>query len=125
MNKALFAALPLFILTACASLYSSAVTTTEIIDSAMTQWADMSVAGRTTPQIDEKVVQAHFKYQQACALARDALRIYQNGGDQAAYQKAFEAAKSAMNGLLNIIVPLLTPTKAVELQSKAGRVTKP
>lgn len=112
-------------LTACATLYSAAITTTQVVDSAMAQWADLAVAGKTTPQIDEKVVQAHFKYQQACAIARDALAAYKAGGDQVAYQKAFEATRVAMIAVLDIILPLLQPAQKVELQSKVGRATKP
>jgi len=126
MNRAIFpAALAAVFLAACVTLYDTAVTTTEVVKSAMTDWSDLSVSGRTTKEIDAKVIAAHGRYQQACAVARDALVAYQKGGDQATYQKAFEATRAAMNALVDIIIPLLTPTKAVELQSKIGRATKP
>jgi len=90
----------------------------------MTDWSNLSVSGKTTKEIDAKVIAAHGKYQQACGIARDALVVYQNGGDQAAYQKAFEAARVAMNAVLDVILPLLLPVQQVELQAKMGRATK-
>jgi len=126
MNRAVYTSLLAAVfLVACATLYDAAITTTQVVDMAMKDWSELSVTGKTTKDIDAKVVAAHGKYQQACAVARDALVAYQKGGDQEAYQKAFEATRAAMNSLLNIIIPLLTPAKAVELQSKVGRATKP
>lgn len=126
MNRRLLYILPLFLLTACASftLYDATVTTTAVVKSAMTDWSDQSAAGQTTPEIDAKVIKAHRVYQQSAVVARDALVVYKNGGDQAAYQKAFEAARVAMNALLDIVLPLLQPAQQVELQSKIGRATK-
>lgn len=109
---------------ACATLYTSTVTTTEIVDSAMKSWAALSVDGNSTPEIDAKVIAAHRRYQQAAVVARDALIAYKAGGDQTAYQKAFEAARVAMNALLDIILPLLQPAQQAELQAKTGRATK-
>ncbi len=124
-TKNLFPILALALLTACSTLYDSAVTTTHVVDMAMRDWSSLSVAGKTTPQIDAGVIAAHRRYQQACAVARDALITYKAGGDQAAYQNAFEAARVAMNAVLDIILPLLTPEKAVALQSQIGKAVLP
>ena len=110
-------------MTACATFYDSAVTTTAIVDSAMKDWAALSVDGNTTPDIDAKVIAAHRRYQQAAVIARDALIAYKAGGDQAAYQKTFEAARVAMNALLDIIIPILQPAQVASLQAKTGRAT--
>lgn len=126
MNKRFLPIIPLLLLTACANftLYDAAVTTTSIVDSAMKDWAALSIDGNTTPEIDAKIIAGHRAYQQSAVIARDALVAYKNGGDAATYQKAFEAARVAMSAVLDLVMPLLQPARQAELQAKTGRATK-
>lgn len=85
----------------------------------------MSVAKKTTPELDAVVMKAHDKYRAACGTAQAALIVYKEGGDQAAYISALQAAKVAATGLLDIIIPLLTVDKADALQKQLAKASKP
>lgn len=102
----------------CSSLYTGVVTVTETVDVAMKAWAELSVAGKTTIDVDAKVRLAHAKYQAACAIARDALVAYKAGGDAQQYAAAVAAAKSAAAGVIDLIMPLLLPDKAASIKTQ-------
>jgi hypothetical protein len=112
-------------LVGCSTLYTGVVSITSVVDSAMTTWADMSVAGKTTLEIDTKVVKAHDQYRVACGIAKKSLIVYKAGGDQANYLTALEAAKVAADGLLDIIYPLLSPDKADALKGQLAKANTP
>lgn len=105
----------------CTTLYRGVVTMSDVVDKAMTAWADLSVKGATTPAVDARVKAAHAQYQKSAAVARDALIAYKQGGDKATYEQALAAAQVAMNGVVNIILPLLTPDKADTLRAQASK----
>lgn len=112
-------------LVGCSTLYTGVISITSVVDSAMTTWADLSVAGKTSPEIDSKVIKAHDQYRIACGVAKRALIVYKAGGDQANYLTALEAAKVAADGLLDIIYPLLTVDKADALKSQLSKANSP
>lgn len=112
-------------LVGCSTLYTGVISITSVVDSAMTTWADMSVAGKTTFDIDSKVIKAHDQYRAAAGVAKRALITYKAGGDQANYLTALEAAKVAADGLLDIIYPLLTVDKADALKSQLSKANSP
>lgn len=85
----------------------------------------MSVAGKTTLDLDTKVIKAHDQYRLACGVAKRALTAYKAGGDQAAYLSALQAAKIAADGLFNIIYPLLTVEKADALKGQLVKANAP
>ena len=123
MNKPLnyLSTLLLVVAVGCSSLYTGVVTLTSVVDSAMKNWASLSVAGKSTPQIDTAVMTAHGKYRQAASVAQTALIAYKNGGNQQDYLNALVAVRSAAGGLVDLIVPLLTPSQASTLQSNLSK----
>lgn len=108
-------------LTACATFNSSVITVTEVVDAAMKEWAALSVAGKTTPVIDSKVVVAHDRYRQACSVMQVALVEYKQSGNNAGYVAAVAAARAAADSLIDLIVPLVTTQEANSLKTKMGK----
>lgn len=112
-------------LVGCNTLYTGVVSITSVVDSAMKEWASMSVAGKTTPALDANVIKIHDQYRLSAGVAKRALITYKAGGDQASYISALEAAKVAADGLLNIIYPLLTVDKADALKGQLLKANSP
>lgn len=102
---------------ACQTLFTSTVTITSVVDSAMKQWAALSTKGTTGPTIDAKVVDAHNKYRASCAVAQAALVAYKASGDQTQYIAALNAVKVAAAGIIDLIVPFVATDKGVTLKS--------
>lgn len=121
MKKFLFSVSIICILVGCSTLYSGVVTITSVVDSAMKQWASLSVSGKTTKAIDDKVTSAHDKYRQAAAATQAALIAYKANGDQSAYVAALAAARAAAGDLVNLIAPLLLPNSATTLQNNLSK----
>lgn len=109
------------LLVGCATVYSSVVTLTGVVDTAMKAWAELSVKGATSTAIDARVVAAHNQYRQYAASAEAALQAYKENGDPGSYTAALAAAKSAANSLIDIIVPLLLPQKAASLKADLAK----
>lgn len=107
----------MLLVTACSSLFKTTVTLTSVVDSAMKDWAQLSVAGKTTPQIDAAVSKAHDQYRQACVVARDALVTYKNTGQNTEYIAALSGAQTAALGIIEMISPLISPKKADALKN--------
>lgn len=109
------------ILTACSTFNASVITITSVVDSAMKEWASLSVAGKTSAAIDAKVVVAHERYRQSCAVVQAALVEYKQSGNNAGYIAALSAARAAADGLIDLITPLLIDTKATALKTKLSK----
>jgi len=102
----------------CATTYKGAVTITATVDAGMKGWAELSVSGKTTPALDAQVKQAHAKYRMACTAAANALVAYKAGGDQAHYVLLLEAARASAGDIFDLILPLFTGDKQLELETK-------
>ena len=125
MKKILFITLLVSsFLMGCANLFQGTITMTSVVDSAMKDWADLSVRGMTTPAFDAKVMAAHAKYQEACATAQKILVVYKESGDQADYLTAMQALREAADPLINLIVGIVAPTEGVKLQTNLAKATK-
>ena len=109
---------------ACQTLYTSTVTITQVVDTAMKDWASMSVAGKTTAELDRRVIAAHDKYRAACGVAQAALIAYNKTGDQAEYVKALVAVRAAVDGIFDIVLPLLKQSDAWVLQDRLAKASK-
>jgi len=107
----------------CTTLYTTTVTITQVVDSGMKSWAQMSAAGKSTAAIDAAVIKAHNQYRGACAVAQTALINYKASGNNADYVAAIVAVRSSVDGLFNLITPLLTPAKATTLKSQLAKAT--
>lgn len=112
-----------FLCMACQTLFTSTVTITSVVDSAMKQWAALSVKGTTGPVIDAKVVDAHNKYRAACGVAQAALVAYKASGDQTQYVAALSAVKAAAGGIIDLIVPFITTDRGVTLKSNLTKAS--
>lgn len=110
-------------LTACASLYTATCTITSVVDAGMRDWAQMSVAGKTSPAIDAAVIRAHDTYREACLVARDALVAYKASGEETQYVAALTAVRAAATGIFQIITPLMSQTQAANLNSQLSKAT--
>jgi hypothetical protein len=115
------AAIMVTILVGCATWYTGTVTITAVVDSAMRNWAQMSVAGKTSAAIDVKVIAAHNQYRAACAVAQTALISYKANGDQAQYIAAITAVRSSVDALFALITPLLSPAQSTSLQTQLAK----
>jgi hypothetical protein len=115
----------LVFLAGCTTFYRASITLTGVVDVMMKNWADMSVSGQTSPQIDAAVMQAHEKYREAALVAKRSLEAYKAGGSVDQYVAAFEAAKTAADGIFAIIRPLLASHEAGKLQSQLQKATLP
>lgn len=113
------------LLAGCQTTYKGAVTLTQVVDSAMKGWAELSVAGKTTPSLDAAVFKAHAKYQQSCAVARKALEAYKAGGDQAQYVLMLEAARASAGDLFAMILPLFAKSEQLKLETQLRTVGAP
>jgi hypothetical protein len=110
--------------TACTSLYSGIITVTGIVDAAMKEWAQLSAAGKTSKDLDARVISAHEKYRAAAAAAQDSLKAYQQTGDQAAYLRALAVLKTLALDVLDIISPQIDPAKSQTLHQNLAASTK-
>jgi hypothetical protein len=113
----------LVLLMGCSTLYTTTVTITQVVDSGMKSWAQMSAAGKSTAAIDAAVIKAHDQYRGACAVAQTALINYKASGNNADYVSAIIAVRASVDGLFNLITPLLTPAKASTLKSQLAKAT--
>lgn len=115
----LLIALLTMLLVGCGTFYKVAVTVSEAEDAVMKEWATLHNDGKTSEALDQKVLEAHNKFNEAKLVAANALRAYKAGGDKAQYITALEAARSAIDPLLNLLSPLLTSAKNESLKMKA------
>lgn len=124
-TRNLWALLALVCLIGCQTLYTATISITSVVDSAMKTWASMSVAGKTTPTLDARVIAAHDTYRASCGVAQRALITYKAGGDQQAYIVALQATKIAADGLFEILYPLFTAPRAQELKTQLAKANVP
>jgi len=121
LNKSLLALSIIVLLAGCTTLYTGIVTVNDVVKSAMKEWAHISNLHQTTPEIDAKVVEAHNKYRQACAVAEDALIAYKKTGDQAEYLRAAQTVKAMASTVIDLIVPLISPSKGSTLENNLAK----
>ena len=90
----------------CEGLPKTVITIAKVEESAMTTWADAKVYGRTTPEIDAKVLAAHSIYMQAAADAEVVYRIYVNSGDKPSALAVLKTLRESVDPLLDILFPI-------------------
>lgn len=110
------------ILVGCATFETNAYRTIGVtahtVDSLMVTWADESVAGRTTAQLDASVVAAHATYQKSMAAAKVAVDAYRAGrGSQDAVVAVMGELSRNKEVLRKLILSLvLTPSQTTSIQ---------
>lgn len=112
-------------LSACATTSRAIVTVTSVVDVAMQDWAKASVAGQTTPDIDAKVIAAHDHYRAVCGRLAQILEAAQANGDQPAAAATLQTLRAAVDPLLELIGPLVSPAEAQRLNTQLNTATAP
>jgi hypothetical protein len=108
----------------CGTLYTGTVTFTQIADDTQKQLAQLWVQGKITPEMDVQIGRANERYRASAAVAATALVAYKNGGSQMAYVNALIAVRASLDGLVNLIAPLIESNQAVALKKKIATATK-
>lgn len=109
----------------CSTLNKAVVTVTSVVDVAMTDWAKASVAGKTTPELDAKVKAAHAEYRRVCGQL---VPIYESAiaaGDTPKAADVLKSLRSAVDPLMDLILPLVTTTEAQTLTKNLNQASKP
>lgn len=119
--KHAFAFVVVLFLVGCATLFDTTVTLTDVAKSAREAWADMSVRGQTTPEFDVKVKAAINKWRDAAGIAAAALQTYKAGGSEQGYINALQAARTAVNAILDLVLPIVPPAKAATLSKMSAK----
>jgi len=125
MRQSLLLIAAVGLLVGCGTLFTSVVTLRDVVNAAMSSYADEQVAGHTTAKMDAQVKAAYEKTQRAAGVAKDALTAYKAGGDQQSYLNALAAARVAIGELVDLIVPLVTPQKATHLKTLQTKAQAP
>lgn len=117
--------IPLLLLLAfvvgCGSLYTGVVTITKVVDTTMKAYADLVHQGLVSAPVQQQVRSAYGKYQVAAAVAEDALKAYKAGASATSYQQALQTARDAAQSILDLIIPLLTPSKGSAIQAQFAK----
>lgn len=115
--------LAILLMVGCTSLYTGIVTFTSVVDAAMKDWASLSAKGQTGPKVDAAVTAAHDRYRAAAGVAQTALIAYKAGGNQQDWLNALAAVKASAGDLINMIVPLVTPSRAATLTTQLSKAS--
>lgn len=121
--KRILPLLAVLLMVGCTSLYTGIVTFTSVVDAAMKDWASLSAKGQTSPKVDAAVTAAHDKYRAAAGVAQTALIAYKAGGNQQDWLNALAAVKASAGDLINMIVPLVTPSRAATLTTQLSKAS--
>ena len=112
-----------FVLAGCTSLYQGTVTFTKVVKAAQEEYAILYNDGLVSAPLHEKVSQAHDKWRVAAGIGKRALQKYKETGDQSQYVAALEGVREAATGFVNLVVPLLTTSKAEDLKKDLSKAT--
>ena len=113
------------LLLGCTTLYTSVVTVTEVVDSAMKQWAQANKERRTTPEFNAQVIKLHDQYRAAAAVAQLSLKAYKETANAADLVTALQAAKEGAIPLVNLIIDILKPAESNQLQDNLAKAVRP
>ncbi len=123
MKRTLSLALVLMLLVSCATVYTSVVSLTSVIDGAAKTYARLYNSGLVPPDLAAKVSKAYLGYRDSARVARDALTAYKASGDPSSYQAALAVARQAAWNFANLLLPLLAPHDAIAIQTQLGKAT--
>lgn len=110
------------LLAGCNTVYKSTVILTEVEDTLMKEWARAHNDGKTTPELDRKVVAVHTKFSQACLVA--AVYLKASGKKDVSYWKAFLEAKEALAPLLELLRPILSESQIKAFEKGVAAANK-
>jgi hypothetical protein len=125
MNKYGITVIVCALLIGCTTFYNSVIAVTDVVDSAMKQWAQANKARQTTPEFNATVIRLHDNYREAAGAAAQSLRLYKETKNAANLVAALETAKQGATPLVDFIVQVLAPSKGTELKTQLASATKP
>jgi len=114
----------LLLLVSCATLNRSVVTITEIVDSASKSYASMFNRGLVPPDVAAQVAVQHLEYRKTMAVVHDVF-VAAKEGREANTKGAFEAARRAATGFIDVVALILTKDQTAELKAKLEKASKP
>lgn len=113
------------LLTGCTTLFQGVITVTEVVDSAMTNWAHLSNTQQTSAAFDDKVKVAHAKYNKSCAIAQQALILYKGTGQRDSLAAALQTVKEGAGPLIELIATVVKPREATVLKNNLTNASLP
>ncbi len=123
MKRTIPLALVLMLLVSCASLYTSVVSLTSIIDGAAKTYAHLVNSGLVPPDLQAKVSERYLNYRNCARVAKQALEAYKISGDPGQFNQAMIVARQAAFEFVGLILPLLSPQDSIALQTQLGKAT--
>jgi len=125
MKKHLITLAVCTLLVGCATVFNSTIAVTEIVDSAMKQWARLSNTQQTTPEFDTKVVVAHDRYRQSAAVAQATFNLYKVTNNASDLNAALQAARDGAGPLIDLIASIVAPASGVKLKTALTKASIP
>ena len=122
---ALLALLVVIFTAGCASVNQTTVTLTSVVDSAMKNWAQASVAGQTSPALDAQVKAAHEQYRAVCGAIVPVYETALANGQAPDAAAVLRTLRAAVDPLLNLLVPLLPAPGQTQLNAQLRKVNAP
>ncbi len=124
MKRTLPLALVLMLLVSCATVFTSVVSLTQVVDGAAKTYARLYNDGLVPPDVAAKVSERYLQYRNAARVAKQALEAYKlSGGDPMQYQQALAVARQAAWNFVNLLLPLLSPQDSIAIQTQLGKAT--
>lgn len=112
------------LLAGCASLYQGVVTLTEVVEGAAKDYARLYNDGLVSPEVAAKASAAYAEWNKAAGVARrvfEAVKAGQGGDTRA----ALEAARVAANHFVDVIFPVLPPSRGAEVRALVAKAGAP
>jgi hypothetical protein len=94
------------------------------VDAAMKSWADLSVRGKTSPEIDAQVMQRYGDYQRAAAAMEAAMLNYRTNAASGTVTAALSAVSAASIPLIEFVAQLLEPTQPAKAKALRAKEVK-
>lgn len=109
----------------CLTVNKATVTLTSVVDAGMKDWAQASAAGRSTPELDAKVIAAHNRYRQTCGALVPIYEAAAASGQAPDATSVLTTLRASVDPLMDLILPLLLPGEAANLKTQLGKVNAP
>lgn len=110
---------------ACMTVNKATVTLTSVVDVAMKDWAQASVAGRTTPELDAKVITAHNQYRDVCGAIVPIYEAAIANGENPDATAVLTTLRAAVDPLMDLLMPVLLPAEQATVNAQLRKVNAP
>ncbi len=114
-----------FGLVGCMTVNKAVVSVTSVVDVAMQDWAKASVAGKTTKELDAKVMAAHLEYRNVCGRLVPVYEAAIAAGNTPKAADVLSSLRNAVDPLMDLILPLVDTPEATKLTKNLEKASKP